>query len=453
MFDRRLKPVQPARCRKVLLPLLATAICALPVQAAEDLLSVYQKALTEDPQYQAAMAERDAALERLPQSRAGLLPSVEIIGDVSRDRYDSRVDSGVPSADHRYATNETYSLELRQAVYQRARFKQLARAGHEVEQAEATFVAAQQDLVVRVAEQYFQLLAARDNLEFVTADKDAISVALEQARHRYEVGLAAPTDLYEAQARHDIAVSDELRARKLVTDAREALFTLTGSKLVNPRGLGAEVPLVMPDPADPERWVSMAVEQNPLLLAANAAVNAAQEYIQLQRSGHYPSLDLVANYQYRDNDFGGLNIPIKRNDKALGLQLNIPLYQGGLISSRTREASQQYQQARAQQTGSLRDAELLARESYRGVEVELSRVHALQQAILSNEKALEASSNGYEVGTRNITDVLDAQRELLRARRDHAASRYQYLLYSLQLKRAVGSLSEQDISAINILLQ
>ena len=443
-------------CR-LLLCALATGTSPV-ASATEDLLSVYNLAVTEDPEFRAAQAARDAALELVPQSRAGLLPRLDIVGDVTRDRFDPRNSTttglfGTTETSTSYATNETYSLELRQALYQRARMMQLEQAGQDVAKAEATYTAAEQDLIVRVAEQYFQLLAAGDNLEFVASNKAAIAVALEQAKNRYDVGLAAPTDLYEAQARHDIAVSEELEADKQLTDAREALFALTGSKVLEPADLGEDIPLVMPDPADPERWVSTAMEQSPVLSAATAAARAARKSIQLQQSGHYPTLDLVARYQYRDNDFGGFGIPIQRNDSAVGVQLTVPIYQGGLVTSRTREARQQYVQAREVQVSRQRETELLTRESYRGVAVGLSRIRALQQAILSNEKALEASRTGYEVGTRNITDVLDAQRELLRTRRDYAQARYDYLLNTLRLKRAVGSLAVADVEAINGMLQ
>jgi outer membrane protein len=419
---------------------------------AEDLLEVYNMAVAADAEFRAATAARDAALELIPQSRAYLLPKLDITGDVTRDRFDPR-EVTFTNSDTSYATNETYSLELRQAVYQRARFKQLEQADHDVAQAVATYTSVQQDLAVRVAEQYFQLLAAQDNLEFVTSNKAAIAVSLEQANHRYSVGLAAPTDLYEAQARHDIAVSEELSAQKLLEDAREALYGLTGKNIGQTEALLDDIPLLQPDPADPDRWVETAKLQSPILLAATETTKAARETIEMQRSGHYPSVDLIARYQYRDNNFGGVGIPIQRNDSAVGLQFTVPLYQGGLVSSRSRQAAQQYNQAHEIQIGTYRETELQTRQSYRGVVVELSKINALQQAIVSNEKALDASQTGYEVGTRNITDVLDAQRELLRARRDHARSRYDYLLNTLRLKRAVGSLDVTDIEAMNAYLQ
>jgi outer membrane protein len=416
---------------------------------ADDMLSVYGLALDSDPVIKAAAAERDAALEVIPQSMALLLPDINITADVSRDRFDPR-DS---DEDTSYATNETYSLQLRQAVYQRERFVRLKQADHRAAQADATYVAAQQDLILRVTTNYFQVLGALDNQEFVVADKEAIAVTLEQAQQRYEVGLAAVTDVYEAQARYDLAVSEELNAEKLLNDAREALRRLTGVAPGYVNILKPAIPLVSPDPASPEEWLAMALEQNPTLLAATAATSAAKDQIQVQRSGHYPSLDLVAEYQYRDNDFGGLGIPIERNDGAIGLQLNIPIYQGGLISSRTRQASYEYSKVREDQMGAHREVENQIRDSYSGVVVEMSKVGALYQAILSSEKALEASQAGFDVGTRTIVDVLDSQRELLRARRDHARSRYAYLLNGLRLKQAAGIVAEPDLASINDMLE
>jgi outer membrane protein len=431
----------------LLLGSLAIYASTRTVQA-DDLQSVYNLATESDPNIKAAAAARDAALEVIPQSKAVLLPSIDINADVTRDRYDPRND-----VDRSYFTNKTYTLELRQAVFHRDRFIQLKQADHRAAQAEAIYTAAQQDLILRVATSYFVVLAAMDNLDFVIADKEAIAVTLKQAKQRYDVGLAAVTDVYEAQARYDIAVSDELNAEKLLDDAHEALYRLTGEEVQDVEVLKAEIPLVVPEPADPEKWTKTALKQNPLLLASIAAASAAKDQVEVQRSGHYPSLDVIARYQYRDNNFGGTGLPIERNDSAIGLQLNIPIFQGGLISSQTRQASYQYAQAREEQIDQLREVRLQTRDSYRGVAVEISRVNALKQAILSSEKALSASQAGFEAGTRTIVDVLDSQRELLRARRDHASSRYEYLLNTLRLKQAAGFVQDSDIAQISEMLE
>jgi outer membrane protein len=424
--------------------LIGSVLAMLCGQArADDLVSVYQLALDSDPQYQAAVEAHRAALEVIPQSRAALLPNIAITGDVSRNRFDPR-----NSDDTSYSTNQTYSVGLRQALYQRERFLQLEQADNRVVQADAQLVAAQQDLLLRVATRYFLVLGAQDNVAFVEADKEAIARTLDQAQQRFDVGLAAITDTLEAQARYDIAVSDAINAERLLDDTREALRELTGELPIAPEVLKAEIPLMTPEPVDQEAWVTVALEQNPLVLAARAATEVAKQEIQVQNSGHYPSLDMVADYSYRDTQFGGFT-PLERNDSAIGLQLSLPLYEGGLVSSQTRQSRYQYNQAREEQEKQRRATERQARDNYRGVISGISKVSALQRAVVSNEKAVEAAETGFEVGTRAVVDVLDAQRELLRARRDHARSRYDYLLDTLRLKQAAGILHETDLVQIN----
>ena len=430
-------------------PVLLCCLLLVPgVQTrADDLISVYRLALDADPQYLAALEAHKAALEVAPQSRAALLPDIAITGDVSRNRFDPR-----GSGDTSYSTNQTYSVGLRQALYQRERFIQLEQADSRVAQADAELLAAQQDLLLRAATRYFLVLGAQDNLAFVEADKEAIARTLEQAQQRFEVGLAAITDTLEAQARYDIAVSDAINADRLLDDTKEALRELTGELPVAPEVLKAEIPLLAPEPADRNAWIAAAVEQNPLLLAARAATAVAKQEIQVQNSGHYPSVDIVADYSYRDTEFGGFT-PLERNDSAIGLQMNLPLYQGGLVSSQTRQSRYQYNQAREEQEKQRRATERQTRDNYRGIISGISKVEALQHAVLSNEKAVEAAEAGFEVGTRAVVDVLDAQRELLRARRDHARSRYDYLLDTLRLKQAAGILHETDLVQINNLLE
>ena len=436
--------MHPIQHLRPLLLLLGSLLLGLSTPAwTDDLVTVYQLALEADPQYQAAIEAHNAALEVIPQSRAALLPNIAITGDVSRNRFDPR-----KSGDTSYATNQTYSIGLRQPLYQRERWLQLEQADNRVVQADATLLAAQQDLLLRVATRYFLVLGAQDNLAFVEADKDAIARTLDQAKQRFDVGLAAITDTLEAQARYDIAVSDAINADRLLDDTREALRELTGELPVAPEVLKAEIPLLAPEPVDQHTWVSAAVEQNPLMLAARAATAVAKQEIQVQNSGHYPTVDMVADYSYRDTEFGGFT-PLERNDSAIGVQLNLPLYQGGLVSSQTRQSRYQYNEAREEQVKQLRATERQTRDNYRGVISGISKVEALQHAVLSNEKAVEAAETGFEVGTRAIVDVLDAQRELLRARRDYARSRYDYLLDTLRLKQAAGILHETDLVQMN----
>jgi outer membrane protein len=414
--------------------------------AADDLLGVYRQALTADPTWLAATAAWQAALEAKPQSLAGVLPSLALSGVASRDRFDPRNDDPVS-----YSTSQTYSVGLRQPVYRRDRFIQLQQADSLVAQADAEYAAARQELILRAAIRYFVVLGARDNLEFVRADKAALTRTLDQARQRFEVGLAAITDTLKAQAAYDIAVSDEISAEQLLADAQEALRELTGVLPATLEVLGADIPLTVPQPDDQEQWVAAAMEQNYLILAARAATDSARQQIEVLRSGHYPDIDLTADYSYRDSTFGGFT-PLERNDSAIGIELSLPLYQGGLVNSQVREQVALYQQAQEQQEEQYRATERQTRNNYRGIVSGISRVQALHKAIESNAKAYEAAQSGFDVGTRDIIDVLDAQRELLRARRDHARARYDYLLDTLRLKQAAGILDENDLAQVNDML-
>jgi outer membrane protein len=437
------------RRNKLLIPLLLSTALVAPLPqmaAADDLLSSYELALQSDPQYQAAIAAHQAALEVAPQSRAALLPNIGISGLASRDRYDPR-----GGGDTSYATNQTYNVGLRQAIYDRTSLVQLDQADSSIAQADAQLAAARQELLLRVATRYFLVLGAQDNVAFVQSDKIAIGRTLEQAQKRFEVGLAAITDTLDAQARYDLAASDEINAEKLLDDAREALREVTGELPVAPEILQSDIPLLKPEPANQDEWVTAAIDQNPLLQAAIAATEVAKQEIQVQKSGHYPSVDLTADYSYRDTQFGGVS-SLQRNDSAIGLELNVPIYQGGLITSRTRQARDTYTQAQEEQEQQRRSTERSARDTYRGVISGISKVEALQNAVVSNAKAVESAEAGFQVGTRSIVDVLDAQRELLRARRDYARSRYDYLLDTLRLKQAAGILSETDLVQINNLL-
>ncbi|MEN8106444.1 MAG: TolC family outer membrane protein [Pseudomonadota bacterium] len=432
--------------------MLLTGVLLISVSArADDLVSIFGLALDSDPQYQAAMATHDAALEVVPQSLAVLLPDINLRADVSRNRFHDRKPAP-GEKENTYYTNKVYSASLRQSVYHRDRFIALEQADSRVAQADAELESAYQELVIRVVTRYFVVLGSMDNLEFVKADKAAIARTLEQAQQRFEVGLAAITDVYEAQARYDTAVSDEINAGKLLDDAREALRELTGESPGTMEILRPEIPLVGPEPAVKQEWVDTALEQNPLILAARAATEAARQEIEIKRSGHYPTVDLTADYTHRNNNFGGL-VPLKRNDSAIGLEVVLPVYQGGLVSSQTRESRFRYEQIQDEKVRIRREVERQSRDSFRGVQAELSKVKALRQARVSSEKALEASEAGFEVGTRTIVDVLDSQRELLRVRRDHARSRYDYLLNTLKLKQAAGILEDTDLVQVNELLQ
>jgi outer membrane protein len=435
---------------KRILILLFTTVLGLGATApqAASLLEIYEQARQSDPAYQAAAADLRARLEARPQARSGLLPNVGFTGTISRDRFDP---SGDPSST---STTETYGLALRQSLFHRDRMLQLGQADYLVAQAEADYAAATQALVLRVSDAYFATLAAHDTLRFAEAEKNAITRQLDQAQQRFEVGLTAITDVHETQAAYDLAVSREIDAQAQLDNAYEALRELAGMRPPALATLHTDLPLVEPEPQSPDAWVDTALEQNLALVSAMAGLAVRQEEVRIQRAGHLPTLDLTAGYGYRDQALtsaGAQNI--EREEGSIGLELNIPVYSGGLTSSRTREARARFQESQALVDGVRRNAERQVREAYRGVTADISQVRALDQALQSSRTALRAQEAGLEVGTRTTVDVLNAQRELFRAERDRAQARYTYLLNGLRLKQAAGILGPDDLAPINAYLQ
>lgn len=414
---------------------------------ADSLYEIYQLAQERDPTLRAAAAARDAALEVKPQSRAGLLPVIGLSGDVSRNSYDDR--AALPGvANPTYSTNQSYSLSLTQPVFRWDRWVALEQADSLVAQAQAQYGAAEQELMVRTAERYFAVLGAQDALRLAGKEKESIGRQLEQAQQRFEVGLSAITDVQEAQARYDTAVATEIRARNQLDSAREQLREIIGEQRENLDPVrDTDFRLVTPEPQQQQSWVDTALQQNPNLAAARAGSEAARQQIQIARSGHYPTVDANASYSYLDSNFGGIR-ELERNDGSIGLQLAVPLYQGGAVNSRTREARFRFDEARERLDVTQRAIERQTRDAYRGVVTGISEVRAAEQARTSSTTALEAAQTGFEVGTRTIVDVLDAQRALTQAELTLYLARYNYLLNTLRLKQAAGTLAPDDLDAM-----
>lgn len=414
---------------------------------ADSLYEIYQLAQERDPTLRAAAAARDAALEVKPQSRAGLLPVIGLSGDVSRNSYDDR--AALPGvANPTYSTNQSYSLSLTQPVFRWDRWVALEQADSLVAQAQAQYGAAEQELMVRTAERYFAVLGAQDALRLAGKEKESIGRQLEQAQQRFEVGLSAITDVQEAQARYDTAVATEIRARNQLDSAREQLREIIGEQRENLDPVrDTDFRLVTPEPQQQQSWVDTALQQNPNLAAARAGSEAARQQIQIARSGHYPTVDANASYSYLDSNFGGIR-ELERNDGTIGLQLAVPLYQGGAVNSRTREARFRFDEARERLDVTQRAIERQTRDAYRGVVTGISEVRAAEQARTSSTTALDAAQTGFEVGTRTIVDVLDAQRALTQAELTLYLARYNYLLNTLRLKQAAGTLAPDDLDAM-----
>ncbi len=414
---------------------------------AEDLAEVYALARQHDPELRAAHAKRLAALEALPQARALLLPSLTAGANISRERFDD--DNPAPGSNNpRYSTNQTYSVSLAQPLFRYDRIVQYRQAGDRILQAEAEYAASEQQLILRTAERYFDVLAAEDDVLLTEAQTKAIGRQLEQAKQRFEVGLSAITDVQEAQGRYDQAVAEEIQARNNLESARDALREIVGTYIEHHARLAGDIELVRPDPESPDAWVETAFSQNLSITSAKAALEIARHEIERKRAGHYPTVDMTAEFARRDVNFGGI-APLERNDASIGVQLALPLYQGGLVRSRTREAQHLFDEARETLEDLRRATERQTRDAYRGIINGISQVKAQKQAVLSTRTALQAAETGFEVGTRTIVQVLDSQREHLRAQRNYARARYDYLLNTLRLKQAAGTLSGEDVTAVN----
>lgn len=428
--------------------LLGTLFCATSAFSA-DLLQVYREALTNDAQYMAARAAAEAGREKLPQSRAGLLPTIS--GSANAYWNDQRYSPDGYATTSRSFGTHAYNLNLTQPLFRWQNLIQYDQGKLQVVQTEANFAQASQDLILRVAQAYFDVLYAQESLKAVVANKQAITLQLEQAKKYFEVGTATITDSQEAQARYDLASAQEIAAENDLQVKRYALHAIVGkdSGELNRLKPGAE--LKPPQPASIDNWVDAAAKDSFAVQAQQAAVEIAAKDIERNRAGHYPTLDAVANYG--KSRTGGPVYSTDVNAANIGLQLTIPLYQGGYVDSKTREAVANRSAAEAGLDSARRSATLNTRQAFLGVVNGLAQIRALEAAMVSSSSALESNKLGYEVGVRINIDVLNAEQQVYVTKRDLAKARFDTLLAQLKLKAAVGSLSEADLEAINPLFE
>jgi outer membrane protein len=442
------------RCRFIKGWAWALAAVALPA-AAEDLLQVYRDAQRYDAVYSSARYSLEAGRERIPQARALLLPSANITANVAATRIEQESNNELITPSFvRSPTTQGYTFTLSQPVFRPQNLVQRDQADYQVRQAEATYGQAAQDLAVRTGQAYFDVLTARDTLALVGAQKAAISEQLAQAKRNFEVGTATITDTHEAQARYDLIVAQEIAAQNDLESKRRALQLLTGKEYEQLKALRVDIRLAPPSPNDMQAWVDIAEKQAYPVLAQEAATAVAQLEVKRQSSGHWPTLDLVGTYG-TTKDTGSLQTGVGREitTSQLALQLAIPLYQGGGISSREREAAANYYKSRDDLLNARRTAALTTRQTYLAVINGIAQVAALEQALTSSQSALDSNRLGYEVGVRINIDVLNAQQQLFSTRRDLAVARYNAILNHLRLKAAAGTLREEDLEEVNRALQ
>lgn len=420
-----------------------------PPVAAEDLLAVYQQAVRNDAQLQAAAAAREAAQELKPQALSFVLPNVQASAETAKTTLRTQSTSFVTPSGRTEFNSNYWQLQLVQPLFNWQLIAGLGQADALVRQADNQYAFAEQELMLRTADRYFGVLLANDNLAFAEAEKAAIGRQLEQAKQRFEVGLIAITDIHEAQARYDLTVAQEIEARRQVANAMEALREVTGTGYEALTPLAENLPLQPPAGDDAEMWVEQGIEQNPLVAAAREATEAAKKEIERQRAGHYPTLDVSATYLNSSANASRFGAGSDNEDTIFALQFNLPLFQGGRTRSLVRQAQQQFLEAQQRLEQQRRATSRETRDAYLGVNVAISRVKALTQALISNQSALEATELGYQVGTRTSVDVLDAERELFGAKRDLATARYEYVLNVLRLEQASGQLAADDLQRVN----
>ena len=431
--------MSPSMSRIHLRPALLLSILLLPGWAhSADILTVYREAFFGDPELRAAAANRDAVKEGIAQSRALLLPDAEFRGTAEKSDFKHQPDQEITG----------FEIEVVQPIIRIARVNALRESEFNASAAQSDFTFAEQDLIIRVADAYFGLLRATNDLDFSRADREATRYQLNQATRRFEVGLVTITDVHEAQARFDLANADEITAEFNLEDAQEALRDLTGTLHRVVDRVRDDLPLDAVTPDDVEAWVVLAKEQNPGIDANRFSVESAREAIERQRAGHLPTLDAYATYFETNNNIV-TRTGVDREGGSIGLRLSLDLYSGGAVNSRTREAQFRYQQSIELLEDTTRGVERQTRNAFQAVKAAISRVKALAQAVVSTRSGLEATQAGFEVGTRTIVDVLNSQRDALRAQRDYYQSRYVYIQGRLILEQAAGSLSVNDLEAVN----
>ena len=421
---------------------LALAL-ALPASAA-DLLSVYRDALVSDPVYQSARAQYQATSERLPQARSGYLPFISANAGVTRYWLDRE---GTPSFDYTY---KTYGITLSQPIFRLQNWIAIGQAEKQVLQAQATLAQAQQDLGLRAAQAYFDVLLARDSVALSESQKAAFDQQLAQAKRNFEVGTATIVDTLEAQARYDQTVAKEI-ADRADLEVKQRLLTVLLGKL--PDGLVPlrdPLTLAPPTPDDVEQWVRTAADSSYQVAVARANYEIAQQEVRRQQAGHLPTVDLSGTAT-RVNDPTSAAPPISPigNVGSIGITLSVPIFQGGLTQSRVREAVALRDRAEQDLENAQRTVAQSVRAGFLIVRSGIAQVKALEQALVSTQSQLDSTILGRDVGVRTSVDVLNAQQQVFQTRRDLQSARYTFLINTLRLKAAVGTLTETDIEEVN----
>ena len=439
----------------------------------ESLMDIYQRALQNDPAIREAEARYLAASEVRPQRRSDLLPSLRLQASTSAtNQTDPRPPTdfitGQPSTEisstDSDADTTSWGVSIEQTVFDWGQFVTLKQADKLVAQAETEYEAAKQQLLIRVSEAYFNVLGAEDALAAQVAARQSLERQLEQAQRRFEVGLIAITEVQEIQAGFDQAVAAEIEAQRVLATSREQLREIIGDYVADLAGPSGDLPLQRPDPANVDQWVRAALQQNLSLIAARIGADVAEDDIAIARSARLPTLSFSTGYQDQTRNSSRTLNRIAENDlttsainRSYGynwqLNLNVPLFTGGLNSSRIQQSVYEHRATLEASERVARETERQTRDAYLGVVSSISQVQALARFVESAETALRATEAGFEVGTRTSVDVLVSQENLRQAQTQYARSRYDYILNVLRLRQSAGSLSVDDVEQVDAWLQ
>jgi len=421
----------------------ATLLSTSYLTNASGLLEVYKVALESDPVLKQSLSNQRSVAEGKKQAYAAFLPQISASASTTGLRS-----TGLSTGRSDY-NNHGFGLNARQSVYDKSNYVNNRIANTNTLSADADFEAARQDLMARVTNAYFDVLLAADTVEFSKAEQKAIARQLEQAKRRYEVGIIAITAVLNAQAGYDSATAAVLQAKNNFQISRERLRDIAGKYFDSLAPVADKIPLEPPKPNNIDTWVKLALENNPALASINYQGLSSKQRISLESSGHYPTLDLVATYSNVNKNGPGSGGSRDGYDGTVGLELAVPIYQGGFVSSRVRQAQYNFQATQDKKEELRRTTERQTRSSFLSVLSEISRVKALNQAVISNDSSLKATEAGFEVGTRTIVDVLNVQRDRFEAKKNYSEARYNFILGKIFLKQSTGTLKESDLEMVD----
>lgn len=422
--------------------------CIAQSQAA-DLMDVYEQALQNDPTFKAAYSTFMSNSEALPQAQAALLPQLGSTAQASMNYIEAN--AGGFSAQGSY-TSDTWGLTASQAVFNYQIWAQLKQAKASVKAAHATFNSAAQELILRTAKAYFDVLFAKDTLKFAEAKLRANKRQLEQARQRFDVGLDAITSVYEAKAAYDQSIAEVISAKNNQVNQNENLRKLTNHVYDHLSPLrNSTIPLIKPEPNDVNAWIDRGLKQNYQLLSSKYSLQAARENIKAQTAGNWPTLSIQGTSTTTNNNVPNQNFfaPNRLQSASVALAINFPFYQGGLVQSKTRQAQYDFQTSSEQLEQTYREVVVNSQIAFNTIIDGISKVKADRQTIISQKNSLESTEVQFQVGTRTMVDVVNAQRRLFEAQEQLALDQYDFIKSILQLKFLAGTLNVNDIEEIN----